>query len=140
MKSILNNSTLRHVTILERLYDADDWVLVSDLAKSTGYPIRTIQHIIPTINQDFAPVQIEYDPIKGLLLQLPTHLGFEYIYEHVYGTAYEFLLLETVFWHSGLSTNQLADKLYISPSTTTRVISKLNRKFREKKNRPAYFN
>ncbi|WP_314065612.1 helix-turn-helix domain-containing protein [uncultured Vagococcus sp.] len=133
MKSILNNSTLRHVTILERLYDADDWVLVSDLAKSTGYPIRTIQHIIPTINQDFAPVQIEYDPIKGLLLQLPTHLGFEYIYEHVYGTAYEFLLLETVFFHSGLSTNQLADKLYISPSTTTRVISKLNRKFREKK-------
>lgn len=133
MKSILNSSTLRHVTILESLYYADDWVLVSDLAKSTGYPVRTIQHIIPTINQDFSPVRIDYDPIKGLLLQLPTHLGFEYIYEHVYETAYEFLLLETVFWQSGLSTNQLADNLYISPSTTTRVISKLNRTFREKK-------
>lgn len=133
MKSILNSSTLRHVTILETLYYADDWVLVSTLNHLTGYPVRTIQHVIPSINQDFSPIKIEYDPIKGLLLLLPNHLGFEYIYEHVYSTAYEFLLLETIFWHNGLSTNQLADQLYISPSTTSRVISKLNRKFREKK-------
>lgn len=132
MQRLLRTTTSRQLTILETLYEADDWLTLSQLANLTTFPIRTLQHLIPILNEHFQPFNIQHHSSLGYKLFIPQYLGFEYVYEKIFDNSHEFSVLEAVFFNNAISTEQLSDLLFISPATVNRAIKAINSVFKEK--------
>lgn len=132
MQRLLRTTTSRQLTILETLYETEDWLTLSQLANLTNFPIRTIQHLIPILNEQFHPFTIQHHSSLGYKLFMPQYLGFEYVYEKIFDNSHEFSVLEAVFFNNAISTEQLSDLLFISPATVNRAIKAINTVFKEK--------
>lgn len=132
MQRLLRTTTSRQLAILESLYEADDWLTLSQLTNLTNFPIRTLQHLIPILNEQFQPLTIQHHSSLGYKLFIPQYLGFEYVYEKIFDNSHEFSVLEAVFFHNAISTEQLSDLLFISPATVNRAIKAINTVFKEK--------
>lgn len=132
MHSLLRTTTSRQLTILETLYEEEAWLTISQLSNLTNFPIRTLQHLIPILNEQFHPLTIQHHSSLGYKLFIPQYLGFEYVYEKIFDNSHEFSILEAVFFNNDISTEQLSDLLFISPATVNRAIKAINSVFKEK--------
>lgn len=129
MRSILNTNSLRHLEILEILYMENSRITLGELSGKIKSSEKTLRLDIQFINEHFSPFQIETSQ-NGVILKYPSNYSTDYIYKKVLYLSTEFSFLEMIFFEENHTIDILAEKLFISTSTLRRIITKINKYFK----------
>lgn len=128
MKQLLNKNARRQLNLLECLYRKDSWVAIHKMAAELECTEKTLRHDISYINEVFQPFEIETSKRKGLRLVYPPNYSFDFIFRTVLASSLEFQMLECIFLNEQYSVDDLAELLFVSPSTLRRLITKVNQR------------
>lgn len=126
MEALLRSNEIRRLRIAEVLYEKEDWMTISDLAKELNVSIRILKYDIRNFQNLFDDFTIETSR-HGIRLQFYKNKSLKTLYKNVLDQSTSFQLLETLFLEQNYSTFELADLLYISPSTIYRMIAHMNK-------------
>ena len=130
MRNILSKRDLRHLNLIEILNMKRELTPLRELNEILSVPIRTIHSDIQEINSYIHPLVIRSCP-TGVRLVIPENYSLAYIYKLIFENSQEFRLIEYIFVNEKKSLEQVSSALFISESTTKRIIKKLNTIFSE---------
>lgn len=126
MRKILSKHDLRQLQLLESLLkNKQKWLSLKELSDLLGIPIRTLHADVHEINTYIGPVHIKVSSF-GIKISIPSNYSERYLYKKILEESREFQLIEHVFTNEGETIESLADKLFISLSTTKRMIRDIN--------------
>ncbi|MGE7367414.1 helix-turn-helix domain-containing protein [Desemzia incerta] len=125
MRDILEKYQQRWLTILETLYFTDEWTTISSLSKALNCSERTIKQDIVSLRQ-LVSIDYLHTSQKGVCLSLPSDTNIETIFRTLLKESTNFKLLELLFHNENKTLKQIAELLYVSPATLTRMIKKIN--------------
>ena len=125
MEALLKSNEIRRLRIAEVLYDNEDWMTIADLAKKLNVSIRILKYDIENFKNFFDDFTIETSR-HGIRLQFLKNKSLKTLYKNVLDQSISFQLLEILFSEENYSTFELAEELYISPSTLYRMIDHIN--------------
>lgn len=125
MEELLRSNEIRRLRIAEVLYEKEDWMTISNLAKELNVSVRILKYDIEKFKNLFDDFTIETSR-HGIRLQFYKNKSLKTLYKNVLNQSTSFQLLETLFLEQNHSTFELADLLYISPSTLYRMIDHIN--------------
>lgn len=125
MEELLRSSELRRLQIALNLYDKDDWMTIPDLAKKMNVSIRILKYDLHNFNTVFDDFTLETSH-HGVRLIFHKDKSLKTLFNNVLVQSTPFQLLETIFFNEHYSTFELADHLFVSPSTLYRMIDHIN--------------
>ena len=131
MRRILSYRDLRHLRLVEILNLRREMMQLKTISQMLDVPIRTIHSDIRNLNSYIAPFII-VTATTGIALEIPENYSIRYIYKKILENSLEYQLLNFAFLNEAMSMEKLSDELFISESTTKRVIKKINRVIAEK--------
>ncbi|MBP2098965.1 helix-turn-helix domain-containing protein [Enterococcus rivorum] len=126
MKQILSSKNRRQLEFIELLFE-NDWITLTKASELLGVPTKTLKVDIHDLETLFDQVTIETSKKHGVSLMIEPSFCKASIYQSFLKNSLEFQLIENIFVQNTLSINELADDLYISVSTTKRMISRINK-------------
>lgn len=126
MKNLLKSSDRRRLEIAEILFDQEDWVTLDYLASKVHSSKRILKYDFVNFEETFNDFSIKTSH-QGVRLVFHQNKGFKTLYNNVLEQSISFRLLETIFLNETYSTPELADELFISPSTLYRLIDHSNK-------------
>lgn len=125
MERLLEKNLLRHFQIIDFLLH-HQWTTIGKLSNELNIPPRTIRQHLGEINEYIVPAKIERSRQQGIHLSCgPVHSA-PAIYSAIYKQSVHFMILEEIFLHEHKNMASLAEKIFLSPSTLTRKIKKIN--------------
>ena len=130
MEELLRSNERRKLHIALILYDKDDWMAIPDLAKKLNVSIRILKYDLHNFNKVFDDFIIETSH-HGVRLRFHQNKSLKSLYKNILDQSTIFTLLETIFFEETYSTFELADLLYVSPSTLYRMIDHINKRIRK---------
>lgn len=125
MKNLLRSNERRRLKIAEILFEKDDWMTFSEISELLGSSVRMLKYDLDTFKNYFDDFTIETSN-RGVRLEFHRNKSLKTLYANVLEQSTSFNLLETIFYHEEYSTYELADLLYVSPSTLYRMINHIN--------------
>ncbi|MGI6152160.1 MAG: helix-turn-helix domain-containing protein [Christensenellales bacterium] len=128
MRKLLDLSTQRLIRLLEVLASQEDWMTTGELSSLIGASERTISEDVDTLNQRWGQyLDIEITTKKGIRIrnQNASVLGRILVDLFNESTALRFLEEILLFPHHG--TEYYEEKLFVSRSTLTRLLPRLNK-------------
>ena len=125
MEALLKSNEIRRLRIAEVLYDNEDWMTIADLAKELNVSVRILKYDIENFKNSFDDFTIETSR-HGIRLQFLKNKSLKTLYKNVLDQSISFQLIEILFLEENYSTFDLAEELYISPSTLYRMIDHIN--------------
>lgn len=131
MKNCLSKQHLRHLKIINLLYDNKNMTL-DKISFTLGFNSRTLRKDIEQINDYAAPIEI-LSSKNGFYTYIPMNYNINYLYAAILHDSTEFSLIEEIFFNENHSIDSLSEKLFISSSTLRRTISYLNKTLKKKK-------
>ncbi|MFD2831036.1 helix-turn-helix domain-containing protein [Corticicoccus populi] len=88
--------------------------------RSVGYYLSDLKKICKDLDGELIT------STEGISLKLPVNIGLDYFQRAVFKNTESFQLLEKLFFEDVVSKKEMADYLYISPSTLNRLLKNLN--------------
>lgn len=125
LKNLLRSSERRRLEIAEILYAKDDWVTLEELANQVKSSKRILKYDFVNFEETFDDFSIETSH-KGVRLVFQQNKGLKSLYNNVLEHSTPFKLLEMIFFKEDYTAFELADVLYVSPSTLYRLIDHIN--------------
>lgn len=125
MNNLLHGNEKRQLQLAETLIQNGDWLKLKELADKLNYSERTIKYDLKNFKETFTDFTIETSH-RGIRLIFDHNKGLKNIYGHILESSNAFKLLEIIFLDETCNVTDLADKLYISPSTLYRIIHQVN--------------
>lgn len=127
MEVLLRSSERRRLRIAEYLFNKDGYVTLSELADVLGSSERILKYDFVEFKNTFKDFQIQTSHY-GVTLVSKNNKGLKTLYNNILSTSTSFQLLELIFFEEDLTVTDLAEKLFVSPSTLYRMISKINKR------------
>jgi len=125
MKSLLSPSERRQLEVIETLFYQDDWITLSELSHIVDCSTRILKYDFQSIKNTFTDFRIE-SSYQGIRLKFESNIGLKTLYHNVLNHSITFKLLEMIFLDETKSIPELADLLFISPSTLYRTVHNAN--------------
>lgn len=125
MESLLRKNERRRLQIAEILYEKNDWMTLTELAKALGSSVRSIKYDLDVFKENFDDFTIQTSN-HGVRIHFHRNKSLRTLYSNILRHSIPFTLLEIIFADETYSTNDLAERLYISPSTLYRMIDHIN--------------
>lgn len=125
MKNLLRKSERRRLKMAEVLFDKNDWMTVAELSKIIGSSVRIIKYDLNIFKDSYDDFTIQTSK-KGVRIHFHKDKSPRTLYTNILSQSIPFQLLETIFLNENYSTFELADLLFISPSTLYRMIEHIN--------------
>jgi len=125
LKNLLRSSERRRLEIAEILFDQADWMTLEELAKQVDSSKRILKYDFVSFEETFDDFAIETSH-KGVRLVFQQNKGLKTLYNNVLEQSMPFKLLEMIFFKEDYTAFELADDLFISPSTLYRLIDHIN--------------
>lgn len=130
MKKLLSTAHLRQMTLFDELLTRE-WVTLHELHQKLNYPTRTIYSDIQEMNDYAKPIVIK-SSTAGFKLTIPYHYSPRYYFRQLIQKSREFSLIELAFFEKEKNLEDLSERLFISLSTTKRLIKKVNQSLKER--------
>lgn len=125
MDHLLRKNERRRLRIAEILYEKNDWMTVNELAQELGSSVRSIKYDLDAFKESFDDFTIQTSK-HGVRIHFHRNKSLRTLYSNILTHSIPFSLLETIFEDETYSTNELADKFFISTSTLYRIIDHFN--------------
>lgn len=126
MRHILSKRHQRSLALLEKIYE-ERLISIKEATTFLEISTKTLRVDIASTNMEIFPIIIILNTSDGLSLEIPTDYSFEYVYTAILSFSIEFKLIESLFMSENHSIQSLSDKLFISTSTTRRMIVSINK-------------
>lgn len=126
MKQILSSKNRRQLEFLELLFE-NDWITLTKASELLKVPTKTLKVDIHDLEILFDQMTIESSKKHGVSLTIDPSFCRATIYQTFLKNSLEFQIIENVFIQSVANINELAETLYISVSTTKRMILRINK-------------
>lgn len=126
MENLLKKSEQRQLKTIEILYHKDDWMTLEELSRETKSSIRILKYDFDYFKKRFQDFTIE-SSTNGVRVNFPKNIGLKSFYNKILEDSLSFQLLETLFFNEESTVLELAESLYLSPSTLYRTIEQINK-------------
>ncbi|UUX34398.1 helix-turn-helix domain-containing protein [Fundicoccus culcitae] len=126
MRRLMKTSELRRLNIIEALIEKDDWENIATIAKQLHSSERTIREDILFLKNTFNEFTIETNH-NGVRILLNKNFGLKSVYRQILKESIPFKLMELIFFDETMSVDDLAEKLFVSASSTYRTIQQINK-------------
>lgn len=130
MRTILSKKHQRALLLLEKIYE-ERFISIKQAASFLDISTKTLRMDIDSINIEISPISITLNASDELYLEIPLDYSIEYIYPAILSFSIEFNLIESLFLSEKHTIESLSEKLFISPSTTRRMIRSINNSLKE---------
>lgn len=125
MKQILSSKSRRQLELLELLLE-NDAITLTKASEILGIPTKTLKVDLNDLELLFDQMTIETSKKNGISLSTEPSFCKATIYQTFLKNSLEFQIIERLF-SQNTTINELAETLYISISTTKRMISRINK-------------
>lgn len=125
MYNLLQGSEKRQLLLAETLIYAGDWMTIKELTQVLNCSERILKYDLKNFKNIFSDFTIETSRY-GVRLFFDDNKGLKNIYINLFDSSNAFNILEKIFFNETYSVQELADILYISPSTLYRSIHQIN--------------
>ncbi|WP_208560088.1 helix-turn-helix domain-containing protein [Marinilactibacillus kalidii] len=133
MFDIISDKEKRKVDIIKILYYSENSVTLTDLHDRVGLSIRGLHYNLKEIETDVSVLGGEIlTSKKGYKLILPSNIGMDYFERKIIKSSVGFQLLERLFHENSLTSDEIQESLFVSPSSlfrTTKLVNKLLPKY-----------
>ncbi|OHO43948.1 hypothetical protein HMPREF2705_07375 [Aerococcus sp. HMSC035B07] len=134
MYSVLSSAEQRQLRLLHILYRSTDWITMIELAEAIDCSDRILSKDLSYIENNFSSyLTIERSKfgIRGIYAPSVDYYTFVRLYMR---DSVAFNILEQIFFHPDISTQEISDEIFVSPSTVYRNINLLNQALRSQFN------
>lgn len=125
MENLLRSSERRRLQIVKILFDKDDWVSLKELSNAINSSTRVLKYDFANFKETLEDFTIETSH-HGVRLVFLRNKGLKTLYKNILHQSTSFQLLETIFFNESYTAFELADALFLSPSTLYRLIAHIN--------------
>lgn len=125
MINLLQGSEKRQIRLAELLIHTGEWMTLEELAHQLNCSERTLKYDFKNFQETFSDFTIESSH-HGVRLMFDNNKGLKNIYINIFDSSNAFKIIETIFFNETYSVTELAELLYISPSTLYRTIHQIN--------------
>lgn len=127
MRNILQTDRRRRLELIELLYESnEEWITLKKLSTTLACSERVLKKDIAVLKDSIAEPFLQTS-VNGVRLLFSSNIGIEKIYQAALKDTSAFQLLEALMYDESKSLDEMAESLFISPSTLYRTIKKLNR-------------
>ncbi|MFC6465068.1 helix-turn-helix domain-containing protein [Marinilactibacillus sp. GCM10026970] len=125
LRKLLDSNELRKLEIIEYLDSKENWVTLKELSEQTGYSENVLKKDISLMKQDYVEGTWETSH-KGIYFKLSENDSIDTIYRSFLKNSMAFQLLELLLYENEAQIPELAESLFTSSSTLTRLIKRMN--------------
>ncbi len=125
MINLLTNSEKRRLQFVEILSKRENWMTLSNLGNELNCSDRVLKDDMTYFRKNFSDFEIE-SSYRGVRLIFKQDKGLQFLYRKILSESTVYHLLEIIFLHENKSITELADMLFVSPSTIYRMIDQMN--------------
>lgn len=129
IRVLLKAKERRQLEIIEFLLETTDWITITELSTKFNCSTRVIKADIAELRVSHPELEFEASYL-GIKLIKDSMIGVQEIYKRVINNTLAYQLLEEIFFDETLTVEQLADILFVSPSTIYRTITQINEYFK----------
>ena len=131
MRDLLSHREERQLTLIETLHYANAPMTIHELASALSCSARILSHDLTHIREHRSQLEIDSTP-KGFTVHFHPNKGIASLYQAVMSESPGFQLLGALFRRGHASADELADELFVSPSTIHRLAKQVNRPLGER--------
>ncbi|MHC5247816.1 helix-turn-helix domain-containing protein [Enterococcus sp. LJL90] len=124
LRSLLPKAVRRQIRLIEILYISTQEKTREEIDQLWGFPIKALDADIKTINQVFPLFTIIHNH-SGYTILHDSEYGIDLLYTQVLQSSLEFDLLEQLLFENHENIHDLANYLYTSPATVSRIFKKI---------------
>ena len=125
MKDLLRSDEKRRLKIAEILYEKNDWMSLTKIAEEVGSSIRSVKYDLEFFKDSLEDFTIETSS-HGVRIYFHRNKSLRTLYSNILTHSLSFNLLEEIFLNETYSASELADLLFISPSSLYRMVDHIN--------------
>lgn len=126
MREILQTDRRRRLELIELLYTYHGkWVTFKELAAKMDYSERVLKKDIAELKNSSSDFSLETSR-SGIRLLFSPNSGIEKIYQSILKESFAFQFIEYLLYDETKSVEEMAELLFVSPSTLYRMIRKMN--------------
>ncbi|MER2173652.1 MAG: M protein trans-acting positive regulator PRD domain-containing protein [Carnobacterium sp.] len=125
MREVLDASERRKLEVVEHLYFTGGWVTLKELAQKTVSSERILKQDMLQLREYYTKDVLQTSHL-GVRLVLPPHKDYDDLYRYFLSNSLAFNFIEKLIYDETKTVFELAEELYVSPSTLFRLIKKLN--------------
>lgn len=126
MKDLLRSDEKRRLKIAEILYEKNDWMSLTKIAEEVGSSIRSVKYDLEFFKDSLEDFTIETSS-HGVRIYFHRNKSLRTLYSNILTHSLSFNLLEEIFLNETYSASELADLLFISPSSLYRMVDHINK-------------
>lgn len=128
MRALLDSSTQRLIRLLEALSNQEDWMTACELSSIIGASERTIAEDVDTLNKRWGHyLDIEISAKKGIRIRNQNTSVLWRILVDLFNDSTALRFLKEILLYPNHGTDFYEDRLFVSRSTLTRLLPKINK-------------
>ncbi|WP_321385480.1 helix-turn-helix domain-containing protein [uncultured Enterococcus sp.] len=133
MEQLITTEMTRRILLLNLLYGADDWLTTEKLAARLHCSTKTVFADCRYIEERWPDqLTIETSKKSGIKLTISTYHSIHDIYVDIIKRSDSFTLMEAIFFHPRESSDEMANRIFLSSSSLYRLSRKLNKALKER--------
>ncbi len=125
MINLLTNSEKRRLQFVEILSNRENWMTLSNLGDELNCSDRVLKDDMTYFRENFSAFEIE-SSYRGVRLVFKQDKGLKFLYRKILSESTVYHLLEIIFLYENKTITDLANMLFVSPSTLYRMIDQIN--------------
>lgn len=119
------------IKMVEMFYKTNEPITINTLSELTNTSNRSVKNYLEELKETMSEIGGEfYSSTSGVNFKIPIHIGMDYFQRRLFRQSLGFTLLEKVFFHESLTSDQLIEELYISQSTLNRITNTINKELK----------
>lgn len=133
MEQLITTEMTRRILLLNLLYGAEDWLTTEKLAARLHCSTKTVIADCRYIEERWPnQLTIETSKKSGIKLTISTYHSIHDIYVDIIKNSDSFTLMEAIFFHPRESSEEMANRIFLSSSSLYRLSRKLNKALKER--------
>lgn len=133
MEQLITTEMTRKILLLNLLYGADDWLTTEKISARLHCSTKTVIADCRYIEEHWPDqLTIETSKKSGIKLTISTYHSIHDIYVDIIKNSASFTLMEAIFFHPGESSEEMANRVFLSGSSLYRLSRKLNKSLKDR--------
>ncbi|WP_035052349.1 helix-turn-helix domain-containing protein [Carnobacterium pleistocenium] len=125
MRDVLEANERRRLEVIEYLYTSNRWLTLREIAQNIASSERILKQDMTLLREQFSREVLQTSH-RGIRLVLPSNKDIDDIYRHILKNSLAFNFIEQLIYDETKTVAKLAEELFVSQSTLTRLIKKIN--------------
>lgn len=128
MRSLLDASSQRIITIIETLAGCEGWTNLADLSTSVKASERTVSEDISKLRKHWGQdLNIEVSKKNGVILRNRNSASIGIVFMNIFNDSVALRWIKELLFHPGHGMEFYLNRLFVSRSTLIRLLPRINR-------------